>query len=59
MICIAKRASVKTINVVRRSEQKDELLRLGCGAPASCPAAQATLVMVCYTLHGSQASCTR
>ena len=43
MIGIAKRAGVRTINVVRRSEQKDELLRLGCGAPASCPAAQASL----------------
>ena len=34
MIGIAKRAGVKTINVVRRSEQKEELLQLGCGAPA-------------------------
>ena len=43
MIGIAKRAGVRTVNVVRRSEQKDELLRLGCGASASYPAAQASL----------------
>lgn len=32
MIAIAKRAGVKTINVVRRSAQKEELLALGCAA---------------------------
>ena len=42
MIGIAKRAGVKTINIVRRSEQKDELLQLGCGAPASCPSPNPT-----------------
>lgn len=30
MIALAKKRGVKTINVVRRSEQKQELLDLGC-----------------------------
>lgn len=34
-IAIAKRKGIKTINVVRRAEQKQELLDLGCVALSS------------------------
>ena len=40
LIAIAKRAGVRTINVVRRSEQKEELLALGCAYPRRLPRAR-------------------
>lgn len=43
MIGFAKRAGVRTINVVRRSAQKDELLQLACGALPSALQLKATL----------------
>lgn len=58
MIGIAKRAGVKTINVVRRSEQKDELLRLGCGAPA-LPCCSSQSGVCCHTQLATGQQCSR
>ncbi len=50
LIAIAKRAGVRTINVVRRSEQREELLALGCACPrrlCRAPARGACVARAC------------
>ena len=61
VIALAKKRGVKTINVVRRSEQKQELLDLGCAAEAGLYALQ-TLACPPGTLpcplHAGQQPCS-